>query len=350
MNCIHPVALCCAMALSSQAATLSGFVVDQDSLPVAGVVVSLSSVTSPVTTGADGAWSFAVADGIASRTRVASNASNARVLVDGDHLRLSLGGYDISGRPLATAVVAKAPEAAANVAARSSGLDTPDTLSLSWNGKVILRDTMYAPSQQQGIVLTFDTTLNASILYGHVADAQGHYYRTVRIAGHAWTAQNLNLTTDSSWCYADLDSNCHRYGRLYQWHAAMAAGAQYDQNALGGDTIAPQGICPQGWHLPRYGEWDTLFQVIGGASLAGHLLKATSGWSSMSGVDTFGLHIVPSGYRIGTGGFYQIGAYANFWSSSEFDSDAGMWYFNKSSALYDHYDKRYAYSVRCVAN
>lgn len=350
MNCIHPSLLLCAAAFSSQAATLSGLVVDQDSLPVAGVVVSLSSASSsPVTTGADGAWSFAVADGIATRTRTGSKFSNARVQVDGDRLCLSLGGYDISGRPLAGAAVAAPSGAVAGVVARASGLETPDTLSLSWKGKVILRDTMYE-SAQQGIVLTFDTTLNANILYGHVADAQGHYYRTVRIAGRTWTAQNMRLATDSSWCYDGVDSNCHRYGRLYQWHAAMAVEAQYDQNALDGDTVAPQGICPKGWHLPRYGEWDTLFQAIGGASVAGHLLKAASGWSTTSGVDTFGLHIVPSGYRIGTGDFYQVGAYADFWSSSEFDSDAGMWYFNKSSALYDHYDKRYAYSVRCVAN
>lgn len=350
MNGIHQSVLLCAAALSSQAATLSGFVIDQDSLPVAGVVVSLSSATSSVTTGADGAWSFAVADRIAPRMRTSAISSNARVLVEGDRLRLSLGGYDISGRPLAAAAVAKGTGAVANVAARESGLEAPDTLSLSWNGKVILRDTMYEPSQQQSLVFTFDTTLNANVLYGHVADTQGHFYRTVRIAGRTWTAQNMNLATDSSWCYAGLDSNCHRYGRLYQWHAAMAVDAQYDQNALGGDTTAPQGICPKGWHLPRYGEWDTLFQAIGGASVAGHLLKASSGWSTTSGVDTFGLHIVPSGYRIGSGNFYQAGAYADFWSSSEFDSDAGMWYFNKSSALYDHYDKRYAYSVRCVAN
>jgi uncharacterized protein (TIGR02145 family) len=36
-------------------------------------------------------------------------------------------------------------------------------------------------------------------------------------------AENLNYQpeTGKSWCYNDSDSYCEKYGRLYDWEAAM---------------------------------------------------------------------------------------------------------------------------------
>ena len=51
----------------------------------------------------------------------------------------------------------------------------------------------------------------------------GQKYRTAEILGKRWMAMNLNYRTDSSWCYKNADSNCAKYGRLYNWTAAMNA-------------------------------------------------------------------------------------------------------------------------------
>src|SRR5262245_43158476 len=39
--------------------------------------------------------------------------------------------------------------------------------------------------------------------------------------GNEWTTANLNVSTSSSYCYDDAESNCRRYGRLYVWESAQ---------------------------------------------------------------------------------------------------------------------------------
>ncbi|MDR3000768.1 MAG: hypothetical protein LBU89_05835, partial [Fibromonadaceae bacterium] len=48
----------------------------------------------------------------------------------------------------------------------------------------------------------------------------GQRYRITKIGELLWMAENLNYkVADSlnSWCYDDDDSNCEKYGRLYDW-------------------------------------------------------------------------------------------------------------------------------------
>jgi hypothetical protein len=35
--------------------------------------------------------------------------------------------------------------------------------------------------------------------------------------GKEWTTENLNVEASPSYCYADAEQNCRRYGRLYTW-------------------------------------------------------------------------------------------------------------------------------------
>ena len=92
---------------------------------------------------------------------------------------------------------------------------------------------------------------NVSVREGTVTDSRdGKTYKTVTIGSQTWMAENLNYNdgTTSSHCYRDDEINCFRYGRLY---------------------IGPRDMdCPDGWHIPRLEEWETLISAVGGDSVA----------------------------------------------------------------------------------
>jgi uncharacterized protein (TIGR02145 family) len=165
-------------------------------------------------------------------------------------------------------------------------------------------------------------------------------------------AQNLNYAVGSSWCYNDDADSCAKYGRLYQWAAAMNVSASYNSVTLG-DSVNHQGACPVDWHVPTSGEWDTLATAVGGSGTAGTKLKSTSGWyNSGNGTDSYGFSALPAGYHYINSDFYSAGSYAYFWSATELGADnAYIRYLHFSNAYMDannYYNKNYAFSVRCV--
>ena len=199
----------------------------------------------------------------------------------------------------------------------------------------------------------------------------GQTYKTVVIGEQTWMAENLNyadsVTTTSlkgkSWCYNDVAANCDVGGRLYTWAAAMdsvklATDADnpldcgYDKTC--GLSGKVQGVCPEGWHLPSYDEWNTLFTAVGGQSTAGKVLKSQTGWTAYDGItneDAFGFSALPAGCKYSLGDYDYEGFYAHFWSSTEYGSDYayGMdLYYNGGNANLGDYDKYIWYSVRCV--
>ena len=193
-------------------------------------------------------------------------------------------------------------------------------------------------------------------------------YKTVKIGDQVWMAENLNYDynkgTAKSYCYGGIKANCEVTGRLYTWAAAI------DSVALANDADNPQtcgygktctlptvvqGVCPEGWHLPSYDEWQTLFTAVGGSSKAGTALKSQTGWKSQTGDaadrDTYGFSALPAGYRDDNGNFYYAGSYAFFWSASEYISYGayimGLDY-NSEDARMSSDDKDYGHSVRCL--
>ena len=172
---------------------------------------------------------------------------------------------------------------------------------------------------------------------GSMTDARdGQTYKIVKIGDQVWMAQNLNFKTDSSFCYDNEESNCTRYGRLYKWAAAKS-------------------VCPSGWHLPSKTEWETMFDSVGGSSIAGSKLKSTFGWDdfegkSGNGTDDFGFSALPAGYWK-SGGYYNLkGISARFWSSTKLYDNAYfmyLYYANDGVNLGDD-SNGYGFSVRCV--
>jgi uncharacterized protein (TIGR02145 family) len=159
----------------------------------------------------------------------------------------------------------------------------------------------------------------------------GKIYGTVVIGGKTWMAENLNIKTEGSWCYENNESNCEKYGRLYNWNAAKTA-------------------CPAGWHLPSRVEWDELLKASGGRK-AGKKLKAKSGWNNKgNGTDDYGFSAQPGGNRYTGGNFNHAGYYGSWWMATEYGSSLayyrGMLYnYDNVSEFYG--DKGYGFSVRC---
>jgi len=176
----------------------------------------------------------------------------------------------------------------------------------------------------------------------------GKKYVYVTMGGQVWMAENLNYNATNSRCYddnsgGDSQSNCAKYGRLYNWATAMAN-------------------CPSGWHLPSNAEWNVLMKFVNPSCSdnsfcagAGTKLKATSGWNAYSvvpsGSDTYGFSALPGGYGNSDGYFYNAGNNGSWWSASE-DYSYGAYYrymlYNFENVDYYYDDKCFLYSVRCL--
>jgi uncharacterized protein (TIGR02145 family) len=164
----------------------------------------------------------------------------------------------------------------------------------------------------------------------------GRKYRAVKIGGKTWMAENLNIKTENSWCYYEEDSNCVKFGRLYELETARAA-------------------CPSGWHLSNRREWDDLIAATGG-SKAGKNLKAIFGWyKTGNATDSFGFSALPGGGINNLGSFVSIGEVGVWWIDMDAENNRGQArskrMFEDKDIVEEHYSgSDYGFSVRCVAN
>lgn len=202
--------------------------------------------------------------------------------------------------------------------------------------------------------------------------SSGETYSGVQIGNQVWMAENLDLEykvrmngSDSVYgniCFNNQRMNCNKYGRLYQWWAAMDTAGVYSNDAKGcGSTCSARypvrGVCPKDWHLPTKDEWNTLIEFVGDTTNAGNLLKQPSAWSgNANGSDVYSFSILPGGYRYwgfwNAYDFYAEGASAMFWTSSmsEYESSAYFVSFTQNSGhvTIDYDNKIIWLSIRCV--
>ena len=74
-----------------------------------------------------------------------------------------------------------------------------------------------------------------------------------------------------------------------------------------------RGVCPAGWHLPRYGEWYALYHMTGNDE---RFLKSKTDWiEENDGTDSFGFGALPAGC-CAQGNDFGLGKFASFWTSS----------------------------------
>jgi len=134
-------------------------------------------------------------------------------------------------------------------------------------------------------------TFNPNISYGSVTDIDGNVYKTVKIAGKEWMAENLKVkrynngvaikiyqwtgTTQSSidwmesgldnWKYLSADSlQASKYFKTY--------GLQYNWKVVSNIN----NVCPTGWHVPSENEFLDLINSQGGMYKSGNKLIETT--------------------------------------------------------------------------
>jgi uncharacterized protein (TIGR02145 family) len=168
---------------------------------------------------------------------------------------------------------------------------------------------------------------------GKLTDSRdGQKYETVKIGNQVWMAQNLNYQTGSSWCYGGDNSNCEKYGRLYDWETAKTA-------------------CPKGWHLPSREEWAALVAAAGGDA-AGKALKSASGWENNgNGTDSYGFSALPGGSRFSDVDFNYAGYNGSWWTAAGYDPGKAYYrflYYDNDGVDERDDDESYGNSVRCL--
>ena len=163
----------------------------------------------------------------------------------------------------------------------------------------------------------------------------------IKIGDQTWTRRNLdvskfrngdvipqvqdleewkNLST-GAWCYYENDTeNGTTYGKLYNWYAVND----------------PRGLAPKGYHIPTDAEWTILTDNLGGEANNDHYMRFAG---------------LPGGCRDYDGDFANIGAFGNWWSSSENNTSYALYRDLGSNSgnvsRFSNY-KRNGFSVRCL--
>lgn len=138
----------------------------------------------------------------------------------------------------------------------------------------------------------------------------GVEYETVEIGGVCITKKNLNYKPSGkarSVCYDNLEENCEKYGRLYDYDAAKDA-------------------CPEGWRLLSADDLQRFLTSAGGdPDQAGTHFKVPGAWQgdAKDGDDEIEFSALPGGYceedEDEDSGYYcdLEGSWGQWWTSTE---------------------------------
>jgi uncharacterized protein (TIGR02145 family) len=163
----------------------------------------------------------------------------------------------------------------------------------------------------------------------------GTLYRTIKIQGILWMAENLKFKAPKGAFYFDNDpKNIPIYGLLYEWKAAKY-------------------VCPRNWHLPSGTEFQTLINNFEQGEKLG---KVNSDPAS------FGIEL--GGMQDYEGTFSEMDESGYYWTSTEYDNDNAEYFsfmilnkapivdISRKEDIADIHgsEKSNKYSVRCVKN
>lgn len=174
-------------------------------------------------------------------------------------------------------------------------------------------------------------------------ERDGQSYKWVRLKdGKKWMSENLNYKTEDSSCFEEKDSNCVKYGRLYNWQAASTA-------------------CPKGWRLPSNKEWFAMVDFYGGVYAHGGAYDKYKtvpevgklAYESLIEGGVSGFDAIFGGRRDYNDDFNRFETHGAYWSRSikRYDKSADWAYTftTKGNKIYRSWEwKKFRFSCRCV--
>jgi uncharacterized protein (TIGR02145 family) len=145
--------------------------------------------------------------------------------------------------------------------------------------------------------------LNPDLKYGSVSDIDGNKYATIQIGNQVWMAENLKVSkyNDGAPIHDYNDYLAYKFPwkdvqGAYLYYNDRIAYEQPHGKLYNGIAVKSGKICPKGWHVPNYDEWDILIDYLGGEAIAGLRMKSTSGWAENgNGSNESGFSATPSG-------------------------------------------------------
>lgn len=222
-----------------------------------------------------------------------------------------------------------------------------------------------------------------------VTDYDGNVYHTVQLGNQCWMRENLRTThfangdsilidpnPVSSNYLQDINLNPYRYapnndssnvlvyGYLYNWSALMHGdSSSYDVPS------GVQGICPEGWHVPSFYEWEELkicvreqnVFICGDANInVGKSLAAADCWDLCEQTCCVGNNQSSNnatGFSAYPAGIYHNGTWPEFGQHACFASTSDRWddmllsynlYYDKVDVRVFLHEKNDGLSVRCI--
>ena len=195
----------------------------------------------------------------------------------------------------------------------------------------------------------------------------GRVYPTVQIGEQCWIAENMNIGTFipstgpgqlmhddgiiEKYCWNNDTNYCNgtdgkpKYGGFYEWKESI-------QFYSGQPGLPVQGVCPDGWHIPTQGDFNTLIAFLGGSTVAGGKMKV-GGSSGFEGILT--------GYRCTMSGTFLTNPTGGakityYWTANQ--SNAANAYFYQliqnnatfGNGTYSPFYKSIGNSSRCLKN
>jgi len=206
-------------------------------------------------------------------------------------------------------------------------------------------------------------------------DADGNKYATILLGSQVWMAENLRTTRYNNgeligtttlpgdtiymltepkyqWPYSGVEVNAATYGRLYTWYAATDS----------------RNICPTGYHLPTYSDWDELMLYLetngygfeGSGDDIAKSMASVVGWNldpypGSVGNDpatnnSSGFNGLPGGFRDAYYSIFSNLGYSAYWWSSTLSEGAYVTNINYGSSfvMFQLFDQSSGFAVRCV--
>jgi uncharacterized protein (TIGR02145 family) len=209
-----------------------------------------------------------------------------------------------------------------------------------------------------------------------IMDVDGNIYKTIKIGGQVWMAENLKVThyrngdaipflkDNDAWASTSSGAYCY-YDSDFVW--PIVFGHLYNSHAV----FDNRGLAPEGWHVPTDEDWIELEIALGmsqeesnklgwhGTNQGSKLSGDTNLWKAGQLIENAGFGIsdfnaLPGGYRYDSDGHYEfIGEIGFFWASTEYGGNypwSRRIYFEKTEIARGHYYRNYGFSVRCIKN